>query len=370
MRREIRVEIDSSSWPLGTKPPRSLSRLAGSRRVDMLLALLHVAVWTRPPQVYGFDLSDCWAFMRYGPALAQTTDLRLRSEWTTLNSHHKTILSDDFGVGLPTMLLCRALRVIEFSDTANVLNLKYPSRFSVKEKPKHGPAKMPDYVGRLPNGGFVVLECKGTQGRLSYLDQAMAFGTVQKQNLVAATGTMVAASLVSGTFIPQWESSDEAVVRFADPAWDDFADALRGMSPSELEQAIVQVATAKQLALTGATQAASVLSSTTLEESVDFRIDPKLLEQTKRVETLRWPRHGVDRGRDERGPSQTLRCTIDATPLAVSLDPSDSIQQAIARLTESTRSHRWIHRHAREERPTEMVTPYGVRLTVDERGSR
>jgi hypothetical protein len=111
MRRTVEVEVDASTWTKGAKLPRALTKLAGTRSVDMLLALLHTAIWTRPPQVHGFDLSDCWAFMRYGPALAQTSDLRLRPEWTDLSAHHKTILSDDFGVGLPTMLLCRALRV-------------------------------------------------------------------------------------------------------------------------------------------------------------------------------------------------------------------------------------------------------------------
>jgi hypothetical protein len=262
------------------------------------------------------------------------------------------------------MLLSRTLRVLEFSDAEHVLNLKYPGRFSVKSKSKRGPAKMPDYVGRLQGGGFVVLECKGTQGRVSYLDQAMATGSVQKHNLIAATKTVIAVSLVGGTFIPQWESPDDAAIRFADPPSDDLAAAVREMSTSELEHAIVQVAVAKQLALTGATEAANYLVSTNLDQSRESRLDRALLVSTERTETLRAPRFGVDGQPVPSEPSPAVRFSIDAGPLANSLIDSDSIQQAIARLRDSTLRSGWIHRHARARGPAELITPYGVRLSV------
>jgi hypothetical protein len=65
-------------------------------------ALVFAALWTRPPVRYGFSLSDCWAWLRYFPAIAVNSELRLREEWTSLDPHYKTVLSGDLvSVSLP-----------------------------------------------------------------------------------------------------------------------------------------------------------------------------------------------------------------------------------------------------------------------------
>ena len=82
MNRRVDIEVLSDSWPASTAPPSGLVAAVQSypSQVDILASILFLGLWPRSPVTHGFSLSDCWAWLRYFPALATTPDLRLRDE--------------------------------------------------------------------------------------------------------------------------------------------------------------------------------------------------------------------------------------------------------------------------------------------------
>ncbi|NRD60281.1 hypothetical protein HRD49_00845 [Corallococcus exiguus] len=214
--RNLTVEIDASTWPSGRRPSAGLLSLAGHRRINMLEVLCQVAHCTSPPVSYGFGLSEYWAFLRYLPALDADRELRLRQEWTDLDSHQKTVLSDDMGMGVTASLLRHALGLATLSPAQYVVSRASKSQLALKRSQKRGPAKSPDFVGYDAAGKICVLECKGTQ-TFGNLAKSMLDGVPQKSNLLVGGGLVVAESVVGGLFIPQYSSKQPAVCRFIDP---------------------------------------------------------------------------------------------------------------------------------------------------------
>ncbi|WP_147451349.1 hypothetical protein [Corallococcus llansteffanensis] len=197
----------------------------------MLEVLCQVAFCTAPPVSYGFDLSDYWAFMRYMPALSADRDLRLRSEWTDLDAHQKTVLSDDLGMGVTASLLMRALGLSTLASTNYAVTRFGKPRMYLKASGKRGPAKSPDFVGFDRAGNVCVIECKGTQ-TFGNLIKSMNDGIPQKRNLVVGGGLALRESVVGGLFIPQYKAKHSAVCRFVDPAIEvDLAEGRGGEDP-------------------------------------------------------------------------------------------------------------------------------------------
>src|SRR5690606_22335817 len=161
---------------------------------------------------YGFSLSDCWAWLRCFPAIATTPGLRLRDGWGALDPHHKTGPSGDFGVGFTTCFLFGTLGFQRTSDPLWVVNSRLPGPFRQLPSRKRGPRKSPDYSGQDVGGDFSVLECKGVQSTRYNLKEALVSGAVQKANLKTIGGTTLRHSLVAGLFIPQFDSSESAVL--------------------------------------------------------------------------------------------------------------------------------------------------------------
>ena len=251
MNRRVDIEVLSDSWPASTTPPSGLVAAVQSSpsNVDILASLLFLGLWTRPPVTHGFSLSDCWAWLRYFPALAATPDLRLRDEWTTLDPHHKTVLSGDFGVGFTTWFLSQILGFVWYSDTLWVVNSLLPGRFHLPPSGKRGPTKSPDYIAQDIHGDFSVLECKGGQSSRTSLRAALDRGAIQKANLQAIGGTTLRHSLVAGLFVPQFNSSESAVLMVADPVWEDVRELFSRFSKEQIARAVVGVSYAKELAM-------------------------------------------------------------------------------------------------------------------------
>lgn len=249
--KRLNIEVLHSSW----KPPRAVPAALATAALnspfdaDFFCALLFAALWTRPPVCYGFSLSDCWAWLRYVPAIAATQDLRLCDAWTTLDPHHKTVLSGDFGVGFTTWFLKQALDFVKFSDTLWVVNTLSPGAFRLRSSARRGPQKSPDYIAEDSSGNFSVLECKGTQSSRTALMAALDRGIPQKANVHAIGSTVLHHSLVAGLFIPQFENPDHASIVIADPEWDEVRERLSQFSRDQIGRAISQVAHAKELAM-------------------------------------------------------------------------------------------------------------------------
>lgn len=215
--RTLDVEVDRSTWPSGRAPsPGLLARAGTAVQLDMLEVLCQVARCTAPPISHGFSLSEYWAWMRYLPALSPDRKLRLRPEWTALDSHQKTVLSDDLGMGVTTTLFRRALGLVTLSSTQYIVSRVGPPRLYLRPPSKKGPAKSPDFIGFDASGRVCVIECKGTQ-IFGKLDKALDGGIPQKRNLVVGGTLVVAESVVAGLFIPQHGVKQSSYCRFIDP---------------------------------------------------------------------------------------------------------------------------------------------------------
>lgn len=249
--KRLNIEVLRGSWKSPGVIPAALAsaEVSSPLNVDFFCALLFTALWTRPPVRYGFSLSDCWAWLRYVPAIAAAQDLRLCDAWTTLDPHHKTVLSGDFGVGFTTWFLNQTLNFVKFSDTLWVVNTLSPGAFRLVSSARRGPQKSPDYIAEDSNGNFSVLECKGTQCSRGALLAAIKRGVPQKANVRAIGSALLQHSLVAGLFIPQFENPEYAAIVIADPEWDEFRERLSQFSRDQIGRAISQVARAKELAM-------------------------------------------------------------------------------------------------------------------------
>lgn len=212
MNREILVEVDSSSWSPGT-PPSTL--VGGNQILNILDVFLHVAMRTSHPISYGFALSDLWACLRYLPAISTDHQLRLRPEWDDLDPHQKTILSDDWGMGFSSVILSSALDLLFVCPTTYLIS-RFPSITLGSAGGKRGPKKSPDFIGIDKHLKLHIFECKGTQSNSDQLLKQLRDGVPQKRNVIAPSG-LIGECLVSGLFVPQHTSTEEALFMIIDP---------------------------------------------------------------------------------------------------------------------------------------------------------
>lgn len=271
--RFVRIEIDSASWSASSNSvPTGLAALHGTKReMSVLCALLHTALRTRPPTSTGIDLADFWAWLRYGPAIDDLPDLKLRAAWKDIDTHQKTILSDDFGMGFTTFLLSRVLNFKSFADTLHFAKVAHPGLYHFLNVKKNGEHKSPDFVAmdssNDPNN-ISVIECKGSQSSMPALKKLMKRGIEQKDNLlpVAGSGANIKHRLVAGLLIPQSDQDFEATIRLCDPEFSEFSNILAQIPQGRRETATVQVDLAKQFAMMNLTSLSRALATTNAQE--------------------------------------------------------------------------------------------------------
>lgn len=248
--RETSFEIDPGTWVL-TPPPAALinASAAGQVTFDLDAALMFVGILTRPPELHGFSLSDSWAWLRYFPAFAVGNRVKLRPEWTSLDTHQKTVASDDFGIGLGTWVLRDLLGFRRYADTLHVVNVLERGQWRLRRHAKRGPTKSPDYIAYDQTGAISVVECKGTQTSRAELLKALGRGAPQKRALRALQGQQIIHQLVVGTYVPQHQSRSDAVIAVHDPEKDDSRQELQKYTEDEIIQSTEQVSIAKELAM-------------------------------------------------------------------------------------------------------------------------
>jgi hypothetical protein len=258
-----RVEIlaDSNSWPL-KRVPADIQKIVGHWNPDILVALIHTALWTRPPVSHGIHLSDFWAWLRYHRAISETEpELRLCKEWNDVDPHQKTILSDELGVGFTTYLLAEKLGCLGFVDTL-YLQRRLRKHFS-SSRSRRGRDKSPDYISIDRSNRLYILECKGTQSSRASLSDAMLRGQEQKKSVSVSQPTLIKHSLVAGLFIPQWKNKKHyPCIMLADPSWQDVERALLDSSQLDRNTSILQILLAKHLSLIGLAAIAQALVET------------------------------------------------------------------------------------------------------------
>lgn len=148
--------------------------------------LLMIGYLTTPTDTIGLSLSEFWAWVRYLAAITPNDDeMKLTQSFASLDPHQKTILSDDFGMGVSMLWLWNTLSFDLVVD-GNYFMQRHARSAGVSQRriAKRGPNKTPDFVGRDLTGCWHVIECKGTQSGSNYSARQLQAGIAQKQSLI------------------------------------------------------------------------------------------------------------------------------------------------------------------------------------------
>ena len=227
MNRRLDVTVDQSTWP---KPPRLPTFPStfqhGTTPLDLNIPqlLLLIGYLTTPSHAFGTSLSEFWAWVRYVNAVSDDSDLRLTREFSDLDAHQKTILSDDLGMGVPIYWLYEQLSlelIVDgryFMDRLSTANGAY-----VGTQPKQGPRKAPDFVARDSSGTWHVIECKGTQSGDAYRRRQLgrpgppATGAVAQKRTISFPAGYTGQRLACGLALAVEGGSGASSLRVIDP---------------------------------------------------------------------------------------------------------------------------------------------------------
>ncbi len=131
--------------------------------------LLEIGYLTTPTSSTGVSLSEFWAWVRYLAAVAKQSDLSLTQSFSELDAHQKTILSDDFGMGVPILWMRDKLSLAQVVDGRYFMQRISASLGAAQARTaKRGPNKTPDFVAKDTSGMWHVIECKGTQSGAAF----------------------------------------------------------------------------------------------------------------------------------------------------------------------------------------------------------
>jgi len=158
------------------------------------------------------DPGRLFAVLRYASAVSTRYRVFTIAEpFWRLDTHKKKVLSDEFGCGAAFLLageLFGAATIIDL-ETAVVNGL------IATLAPK---SRRPDYVVRLPAGGLVILEAKGTQSGASYArDRQLTSACLQ-----------TAAVRVSGPSAPQIDARVASALSLSFEHWGPYTEAFVG----------------------------------------------------------------------------------------------------------------------------------------------
>ena len=102
--------------------PRNFPSRTRQQYVDVAGIFLLVGRRTIRVLASGASFAEFWAYLRYIFAWQSDRWLTLTPEFSELDTHQKTILSDDIGMGLPLHWLSRRLNLIGICDGRYVLD--------------------------------------------------------------------------------------------------------------------------------------------------------------------------------------------------------------------------------------------------------
>ncbi len=172
MKRNLKILIDRSTWPrAGMLPsfPSTFTAGQSTYALDIPKMLLMIGYLTTPISSTGVSLSEFWAWVRYLAAIADQPHLSVTRSFWDLDAHQKTILSDDFGMGVPMLWLHDQLSLGPIVDGRYFMQRIACSLGATQARTaKRGPNKTPDFVAHDSAGKWHVIECKGTQSGSEY----------------------------------------------------------------------------------------------------------------------------------------------------------------------------------------------------------
>ena len=227
MNRTLEVTVDQSTWPEQSGAPVFPSTFkAGDSSVDLNIPqlLLLIGYLTTPSHAFGTSLSEFWAWVRYLNAVSDDSDLRLTREFADLDAHQKTILSDDFGMGVPIYWLLKPLSLELIVDGRYFMDRLCPASGTfVGDRPKQGPRKAPDFVALDTSGTWHVIECKGTQSGDAYRKQQLgrpgppATGAVAQKRAISFRSSHTGQHLACGLVLAVEGDKGASSLRVIDP---------------------------------------------------------------------------------------------------------------------------------------------------------
>lgn len=189
MDRTLPIVVDKSTWPgPGIPPlfPRAFRNGLSHYDLNIPSMLLMIGYLTTPTATTGVTLSEFWAWVRYLAAITPYDhEMKLTQSFAALDPHQKTILSDDFGMGVSMLWLWDTLSFDLVVDGTYFMR-QHARTVGVSQRriAKRGPNKTPDFVGRDSRGLWHVIECKGTQSGGNYSARQLRGGIAQKQSLI------------------------------------------------------------------------------------------------------------------------------------------------------------------------------------------
>lgn len=274
MQKEIEVRVNRAFGTAGLLPGLPHSAVW---QCNVLTTLLWIGILTAPPRYRGFDLSTFWAWLRYASAISERhSGLRLKPIWSEIDTHQKTVMSDDFGMGFSCHYLAEQHGIQAFANTSYLLDSLVG--VTALRPSKRGPAKSPDFVGIDAQGRLHVLECKGTQSSVQYLVAALESGIAQKENFT--NSTPFTSSMVGGIFVPQHRSQEDALLMYVDPDPDPRLKEVEGLPHKTIEAAIYRISLAKELMAAGLWRTASTVErrqrAGAIADSPDTALDAEL----------------------------------------------------------------------------------------------
>ncbi len=269
MKRTILIQIDRKSWPKPPQLPLFPKKFMGIGVATMNVPaiLLKIGFLTTPSSASGVSLSEFWAYVRYLAAITEDSDLRLTTAFANLDAHQKTILSDDFGMGVPMTWLTDALDLQQICDGRYFLD-RFAAQAGaiVQKKARRGPNKVPDFIARDDKKIWHVIECKGTQSGSGYqADQIGRVGPpptggIAQKHSIVFPGNYSGQRLVCALSIGLEGVAGSSVLKIVDPEPDD--PVVVEVADLELaEDAVQRGSIAKALRLAGFEATADVTAA-------------------------------------------------------------------------------------------------------------
>ena len=233
-RTRRRAELRRKRVPVPpSKNAAVVAALAGSQEWTVrAIDLLHkIGYLTTPSQVNMAQLSASWATRRYfwavaDPGQVAVSDLRLSSDARAMDFHQKTLLSDEFGIGMAGLLVEDFFGTDSFSDVSVALG--DPAMF--QDIAQQGDAQ-PDYLmwAEPGNAPYYLVECKGTQSDRNTSYDQLRRGLEQVRTIQLGPGPRQLLTLVLATCL----LDDRTEVLVLDPPSDGNGESKKKRSKSK-----------------------------------------------------------------------------------------------------------------------------------------
>ncbi|MEP2235302.1 MAG: hypothetical protein ABJM58_04915 [Alteripontixanthobacter sp.] len=258
--KKIEIEIDAATWRSRSEVPTSFPISGEEFDFDFAAILVLIGVLTTPPNSGGASLSEMWAFIRYLYATSGDNELRLTADYLDLDPHQKTILSDDFGMGLGMYWLANRLRLVAACDGRYFIE-NFLTQIGGNYHggvAKRGPGKSPDFVAIDSQQKFHVIECKGTQSSRNYRNKQLRDSGILQKQTIELPSQLRGQSLAIGTFIAG-PDGDKSQIRVVDPEPEDPLR-IKNSQAVEARNAVGRGMLAKELRSSGFPSAAAAIA--------------------------------------------------------------------------------------------------------------